>query len=207
MSFLTEMKERVEWFRTWSDAVNVAAVADHYGWAAIVTVDPDGVVVDRRRTELIDAALPSSPFEHDTQDLRIDAAVALVREVELSVGAHVRELWDTLSAVHGITSVAIREIPTLPPSIEERIGSYHARTRADSAMYRQILADDATARGWAVHFYDHRRVTDEATGTLGLSSDHLTAPRRDLGPPWTVDHQRAYAAALLVHHDIRETSS
>jgi hypothetical protein len=184
----------------------VAAVADHHGWAVVVTVAPDGTVVDRRRAELIDVALPSNPVEHEAQVLPLEDAVALVREVERSVTLHVRALWDALGTNHDIAAAAIREIPQVPSEIAAQIRSYHAQTRADSAMYRRVLADHATQRGWAVHFYDHRRVVDEATTTLGLASEHLATPRVHLGPPWTIDHRRAYAAALLAQHDDQESA-
>jgi hypothetical protein len=181
--------------------LTVAAVADHYGWAVVVAVASDGTVVDRRRVELIDAALPSSPVEHEGQSLALEEAVALVREVERSVALHVRALWDALGTDHDVAAVAIRDIPRVPSEIAERIRSYHAQVRADSAMYRRLLADDATQRGWVVHFYDHRHVINEASATLDVAPQHLTAPRGRLGPPWTIDHRRAYAAALLAQHD------
>ena len=175
----------------------VAGVADHYGWAAVVVVGPDGTIVDRRRAELVDPDLTASPFHHDAQGLPIDEGVALVREVEGSIALHAHALSDALSTEHGVTAVAIREIPRLPETIEEQIRSYHAQTRADGAMYRRVLAEEAAARGWPVHHYDHRHVEKEATAALGLDVDHLAAPRRELGPPWTADHRKAYAAALL----------
>ena len=184
--------------------IAVTGVADHHGWAVIVTAAADGSVLDRRRGDLVDPDLPPAPIEHDAQILRMDAAVALVREVEHSILLHVRALWDAVGSDHDIRAVAIRGIPEVPTSLEDQIRSYHARTRADSAMYLKVLAGEATSRGWEVHFYDHRRVVDEAIGTLGLAADHLAAPRRDLGPPWTADHRRAYAAALLVHRDMGE---
>ncbi len=181
---------------------NVVGVADHYGWAALVVVGPDRAVIDRRRTQLVDPALPASPIHHECQTLPLDEAVALVREVERSVSAHVQVAWDGVDADHDVAAVAIREIPRLPADIGEQIASYWAQTRADPAMYRRLLADGARARGWAVHFYDHRHVTDEATASLGLAPDHLQAPRQELGAPWTADHRRAYAAALLAQHDL-----
>jgi hypothetical protein len=69
-------------------------------------------------------------------------------------------------------------------------------------MYLRLLAAGAAERGWPVHNYDQREVMDEATATLTLAPDHLAAPRRALGPPWTVDHRRAYAAALLAQLDV-----
>jgi hypothetical protein len=181
--------------------VSVVGLADHYGWAAVVVVGPDGSVLDRRRAELIDDGLPASPIHHECQSLPIDEAIALVHDVERSVAQHAAVLWDALAIEHDVTAVAIREIPELPSTIEEQIRSYHAQTRADPAMYRRILADDAARRGWAVRFYDHRRVIDEAVATLGIDEDELAEPRSAFGPPWTVDHRRALAAALMVRRD------
>jgi hypothetical protein len=156
-----------------------------------------GTVVDRLRAPLIAPGLPANPVHHECQTLEVDEATALVEKVERSVTAHVQDLWEKVGADHDVAAIAIREIPDLPEALMDRIRSYHAQTRADSAMYRRILVEGATARGWDVHFYDHRFVEKQATDELGLAPGHLAAPRATLGPPWAADHRRAYAAALL----------
>ena len=171
----------------------MAGVADHYGWAAVVVVGEDRSVVDRRKAPLLDDGLPASPIHHECQSLPLAEAETLVAEVEASVAVHVSALWDDLARL-GVGAVAVRDIPDLPDGLEERIGSYHAQTRADPAMYRRLLVEDAARRGWAVSHYDHRRVEDEAVSALGVD---LTAPRGSLGAPWAADHRKAYAAALL----------
>ena len=180
----------------------VAGIADHYGWAAVVTVGPGGVVVDRRRAQLVDPALPASPIHHEAQALPIDQAIALVHEVARSIAGHVAALWDELAAEHPVTAVALKQLPVLPEELADQIRSYHAQTRADPARYRRLLAEGASGRGWAVEWYDHRRVVDEATAALGLGPGHVEAPRARLGAPWTADHRRAYAAALLAQHHL-----
>ncbi|MFI6731352.1 hypothetical protein ACIBI9_00350 [Nonomuraea sp. NPDC050451] len=71
-------------------------------------------------------------------------------------------------------------------------------SRADSVMYRQILAELAHARGWAVHFYDARDVEDQAAGILAeRAGEVLYGPRAVLGPPWTKDHRTALAATIV----------
>jgi hypothetical protein len=179
--------------------VVVAGVADHYGWAAVVVVGEDGSVVERRRAPLLDDALPASPIHHECQSLPLAEAEALVAEVEASVAVHVRSLWDSLAEQFGLGAVAVREIPDLPESLEARITSYHAQTRADPAMYRRLLVEDAARRGWEVTHYDHRSVESEATSALGVD---LTAPRETFGPPWAADHRKAYAAALLAQRAV-----
>jgi hypothetical protein len=65
-------------------------------------------------------------------------------------------------------------------------------------MYRKVLADLATERGWAVHLYDAKSVEEEARNMLGAgAANGLDSPRATLGPPWSKDHRLAFAAALL----------
>ena len=70
--------------------------------------------------------------------------------------------------------------------------------RADSVMYRQILADCAHARGWDVHFFDAADVESRAESVLGQRADEvLRGPRTTLGPPWSKDHRLALAATIV----------
>ncbi|MEM9611050.1 MAG: hypothetical protein AAGA99_26825 [Actinomycetota bacterium] len=39
-------------------------VAHHLGWAVLVAATSDSAVINRRRIELIDAALPAAPIHH-----------------------------------------------------------------------------------------------------------------------------------------------
>ena len=72
-------------------------------------------------------------------------------------------------------------------------------SQADSVMYRQVLAELARARGWAVHLYDARDVEGQAARVLGARADEvLHGPRATLGPPWTRDHRMALAATIIV---------
>jgi hypothetical protein len=57
-------------------------------------------------------------------------------------------------------------------------------SRADSVMYRQVLASAASDRGWAVHLFDAKDVEADAA--------------RILGPPWSKDHRIALAATIVV---------
>jgi hypothetical protein len=166
----------------------------------LVTVAADRTVIDRRRVELVDASLPALPHHHECQGLPLAQALALVRKVERSASACAADALGKLSASVSaeIAAVAIRECPTLPESVAERISSYWAQNRADSVMYRQALARAAQARGWSVHWYPSARVFHDAARVLGASAVepllHRTGER--LGPPWRKDHRVAMAAAL-----------
>jgi hypothetical protein len=71
--------------------------------------------------------------------------------------------------------------------------------RADSVMYRQVLAGLAHDRGWEVHLYDAKDVEDIAASILGeRAGEVLHGPRAALGPPWSKDHRMALAATIVV---------
>jgi hypothetical protein len=71
-------------------------------------------------------------------------------------------------------------------------------SRADSVMYRQVLAEVAGRRGWDVRLYDAKDVEAEATRLLGERADEvLRGPRVTLGPPWSKDHRMALAATIV----------
>jgi hypothetical protein len=65
-------------------------------------------------------------------------------------------------------------------------------------MYREVLAELARARGWAVHLYDAKDVEGQAGDVLGERADEvLRGPRATLGPPWARDHRMALAATVM----------
>jgi hypothetical protein len=71
-------------------------------------------------------------------------------------------------------------------------------SRADTVLYRHVLAEAAAARGWTVHRFDATAVEAAAARVLGDRADEvLHGPRRRLGPPWSKDHRMALAATVL----------
>lgn len=174
----------------------IVGVSDHGGWAVFVTVDRAGTVQDRRRVELVDEGLPAIPHHVEAQTLPPEEAVALIERVHACAMRRAGEALAALEAeVPGhIIGIALRECPELPPTIAERITDYRARNVADWVMYRQALAAAAAKRGWAVHWYNSRRVIQHASETLA----NFDGLRKTLGPPWTQDHRLALAAAVAV---------
>jgi hypothetical protein len=179
----------------------------------LVTVAPGGECLDRRRILLTEPGLPTHPHHHEgswavgryrnspgTRAVSLADAVALVERVRASAarGAHAALEALGASVPLPIGMIAIRTIPRLPPSIEQRIADNRAQTVADSVMYREAIAAAAEARGWAVYWYDRETVFREAAAALGIAQvdDVLTAMGRSLGPPWQAKHKLAAAAAL-----------
>ena len=175
-------------------------IAHHLGWAVAVTASVDHRVVDRRRIEIVGPGLPTAPIEHEGQLLDDAAAAALVARVRASAvlagSASLDELATALP--EPIVSMSLRSWPAdFPDDIAvRRRPPYNAS--ADSVMYRQVLAELAHARGWAVHLYDAGAVHGQAIRVLGARADEvLHGPRAVLGPPWTKDHRMALAAAII----------
>lgn len=171
----------------------VVGVADHAGWAVLVTVSADGELVDRRRVELLEAGLPCLPHHHEAQGLPEDQAIALVERVRQSALRCARASLEALGVAlpFPVDRIAIRECPRLPDTVMERIRDYRAQCVADTVMFRHALADAASARGWAVSWYDRKRVL----APPGVE-ERLTAVGKAAGRPWTQDHRAAMAAAV-----------
>jgi hypothetical protein len=184
-------------------------VAHHLGWAVAVTASDAHEVVDRRRIELIEAGLPVAPIHHEggphllhrkAEPLDDDALAALVATVRASaVRTTSAALDDLVHALPGpIVSLSLRAWPDDFPSdiaVQRRVPY---ESRADSVMYREVLAELGRARGWRIHFYEAKDVEAEATSVLGdRTDDVLHGPRATLGPPWSKDHRIAMAATVL----------
>lgn len=183
----------------------VIGVSDHSGWAVLVTVTADGTLLDRRRIELIASDLPKLPHHHEAQKLPLEDARDLIGRVRVSAEKHARLALDALAlAVSSrILGIAIRECPPLPPTIAERLTNYRAQNVADTVMYRMALAGAAEARGWAVHWYQRKKVLDGARDALDVADldVYFLNVRKSIGPPWTNDHKVAMAAAIVAASD------
>lgn len=183
-------------------------ISHHLGWAVVVSATDDHQVADRRRIELIEPGLPAAPIHHEggahelhrsTTRLDDEALAALVARVRASAARTASAELDDLEAQlpEPIVSVSLAAWPDDVPrdiAVQRRIPY---ESRADSVMYRQVLAEVARARGWDVHLYG-KDVEKAAAELLGDVADGvLRGPRTTLGPPWTKDHRMALAATIL----------
>jgi hypothetical protein len=187
-------------------------VAEHGNSVILVTLAPDGQLLDRRRIDLTHG-LPTHPYHHEgswavgryinstwARKFSLPDAIALVERVRDAAAHGAREALDALAAAvpQPITRIALRVCPTLPPTTEERIRDTRAANVADSVMYREALAAAAEARGWSVHWYDRERVFRDAESALGGEDidAFLRAMGQGVGSPWQARHKLAAAAAL-----------
>lgn len=175
-------------------------VSDHGGWAATVTVDADGRVLDRRRLELVEPGLPSIPHHYDAQLVRLDEGVKLVERVRASAErlAAVRLDEVAMAAGGAVGSIALRRCPPLSETIAECLQDTFARNNADWVMYRKLLAAAAEARGWRVLWYDAKTVCEAAGRLLGADFERRFGElRKALGPPWGKDQKLAFASGIV----------
>ncbi len=175
-------------------------IAHHLGWAVVVTASTDYKVVDRRRIELIEPGMATAPIHHEGKPLDDAATAALVVKVRASAVRATSAALDELATAvpEPIVSMSLRAWPLdFPDDITVQRRPPH-EARADSVMYRQVLAEQARARGWDIHLFNAKDVESQATSILGDRADEvLHGPRARLGPPWAKDHRMALAATIV----------
>lgn len=191
----------------------VVGVAEHGNSAELVTIARGGQLLDRRRIDVTGPELPTHPYHHEgswavgrylntpwARPISLPDAIALIERVHVAADIGARDVLEKLSAELAvpITGITLRECPALPPTIEERIADNHAQTFADSVMYRQALANAASARGWTVIWYDRETVLQRAATALATKDidAFLQKLGKTVGPPWQARHKLAAAAAI-----------
>jgi hypothetical protein len=135
--------------RTLMQRAAAVGAAEHGNSAVLVSVAPDGELLDRRRIDLT-RDLPTHPYHHEgswavgrylnspwARAISLADAVALVERVHVAAARGARESLEELAASLPvpIASIAIRVCPKLPPTTEERIIDTRAANVADSVMY------------------------------------------------------------------------
>lgn len=192
----------------------VVGVADHSGWAFLVTVgagDGGARVLDRRRCELLDGTVPRQPY-HAAEELDLDAADDLVSGVyaaaEAGAMAALASLADDLAACgHAPVALTIRGEKAALPSLTTVLGSHALIHAAEGMLYRAAVAEAASRSGLAVARHPPGEPDAAAVAALGTTRAGLdrllTEWGRELGPPWRKEHKQAAAAALgeLCHLD------
>ena len=189
----------------------VVSVADHTGWAHLICVASRGnvpAVVARRRVALIDKGLPTMPYEHDTAALREAEANAIIARLRQSVAARtsdaLRRVVSELAPAHTAVALAIREAPfdDLPPTVAAVRTSYRLLCAADGMLYQLAICHAARQLKLDVHLCRRGKELTQAAQQLGETpaaiEEFVSRSGRPAGPPWTQEHQRAYAAGIAV---------
>jgi hypothetical protein len=199
----------------------VVGVADHAGWANLVTVGASGdrggrhagppVVVDRRRCTLLDPDLPRQPY-HAAEGLTSGEAEALVARVGTAAREGARSalavLVDDVARAGSepdrwtLAALTVRAGGTrsLPDTVAGVLASHAAMHAAEGQLYRDALAEAAADMGLDVVVYGRGEELADASTALGTDAgtvaELVAALGRSIGPPWQKEHRHAAAAAL-----------
>jgi hypothetical protein len=166
------------------------------------------VVIERRRVTLIDAGLPTLPYEHDSRAMTEDAANALIARLRRSIAARTFEALGRVAAelapVYTVVAIAIRKPPFagLPRTVADVWKSYPLLCAADGMLYQLAICRAARKLEIDVHLYRRGEETSRAAEQLGVTAgeieEFVSRTGRPSGPPWTQEHRRAYAAGMAV---------
>ena len=175
-------------------------IAHHLGWAVAVTASEAHEVVDRRRIELVEPGMAMAPVHHEGKALDDAAAAALIAQVRVSAARATSTALDELATAirEPIVSMSLRAWPVDFPTDIEVVRRVPYEARADSVMYREVLAELARARGWdrpSLRRQGRRAPSRERPRGAGRRG--APRPRARLGPPWGKDHRMALAATII----------
>ena len=99
--------------------------------------------------------------------MRLRRCVAEVRASAVRATSRPRSTSSRRSLPEPIVSMSLRAWPDDFPTDIGTQRRVPYESRADSVMYRQVLADLGRARRWSIHFYEAKDVEAEAARVLG----------------------------------------
>jgi hypothetical protein len=177
----------------------------------VVCVAADGnvpTVVARRRVVLIDSGLPTQPYEHESTAMTEDDADALIARVRRSIARRttgaLQRIVTELQPEHVAVALAIRQppFPTLPATVAAVWRSYRLRCCADGLLYQLAFCRAARQLELDAQMCRRGEETSRAAEHLGVTpgdiEEFVGRTGRPPGPPWTLEHQRAFAAGIAV---------
>ncbi|MCH8813799.1 MAG: hypothetical protein IH957_01695 [Chloroflexi bacterium] len=181
----------------------------HTGWAVAVALGgrPEAPsVIDRRRLDLIDHALPRQVY-HAVSRLDSSSAEKLVGRVRECANAFakraVQSLIDELKAAdHAVVGIGVVVGGGWPVAgLARALSSHAAKHGAEGALYCDALIQAAEPSGLPVTSVYERDLYDLAAGVLRATPDsvrdRLTDLGRPMGAPWNQDYKRAALVAWL----------
>jgi hypothetical protein len=183
----------------------------HSGWAAVVAVarSVNAIqVIDRRRIELADPAIPGSvqPY-HAAEGMDPKPAQAHITRCINSTGklAHraIKSLLDDLSqSAHTVVGAGILLASGRPlPGVAAILKSHALIHTAEGELYRDAIIQTSNRLKIPVTAIKERELFEHGAAQLGISVDALQRKLNDLGrtigPPWQQDQKYATAVAWL----------
>lgn len=182
----------------------------HSGWAVAVAVagSPNQpIVLERRRIEIADAAIPGSrqPF-HAAEDLdaaRAEALISRCRESSQALAtAAISRLVVQFSVQHSLSASGMISGSGRPlPDLSAILRSHALLHTAEGEFFREVLARASESCSLPVKRVKEREVWDRGAEVFHLRPETLQqqiqALGRSLGPPWRQDEKLASLAAWI----------
>ena len=183
----------------------------HSGWTAVVAVSGwpgESVVLERRRIETADPAIPGSkqPY-HAAELLGVERAEALIRQCRDSstrlamhaVSSLVAQLKQNGLTVVGASILLASGRPL--PDLAATLRSHALIHTAEGEFFREVLVRACEHCSLQVTKIKEREIWDRATRVFGLPSadlqERIAGLGRSLGPPWRQDEKLASLAAWI----------
>lgn len=193
----------------------------HSGWAAAIVVagnlsSPN--VVDRRRIEIADPALPGSkqPY-HTAERLALEEAERLLRRcASSSASLAEKAVSGCLSGAqrrgHKVFACGILLGSGRPlPTVAAILASHALIHTAEGEFFRNLVSDACKHHKLQVIGVKEKELFSRCDTELHMSQDrlerHLTSIGRALGPPWRQDEKLATLVAWLVLATAGRTSN
>jgi len=159
----------------------------HSGWGILVAVADPGLVVARRRIEVLPQGGVKQPYHHAAEMELPDAERFLAASFAACQTMAAAALSDVVSALpYEIRGCALLLSSARPlPPLARVLSSHPLIHTAEGEFYRDVIRRACADLNFPVHGFVEKQVTE----VPGL------AP---MGPPWTADHKAAASAALQV---------
>jgi hypothetical protein len=175
----------------------------HTGWAVLVAVAagrPGIRVLHRCRLELLPPGQVRFVY-HQAAELPLNDAEKRIESIR-----RLAEDTATTAVASAMQSLTVSGacIPTASASLPDlaAILQSHARIHAaEGALYAGAIASACKHFDIPVIHVREREIWNRASAGAGMPEpqlkERIDALRKDLGPPWTMDHKIATAAALI----------
>lgn len=180
----------------------------HTGWAVAVAAGDFGssVVVERRRLELWDEAVPRAVY-HAARPLDLGDAIQLVHQAEeaadeAAMCALSEMVAELVAADHDVVAAGVvTSSMRLPSKLADVFASHAFVHAAEGHLFREALVHAVGSCGVHVLEVPARELTARAEAKWGWHPETLGQALaelgRSLGPPWQKDHKDATVAAWL----------
>lgn len=193
-------------------AETALGICMHSGWGVLVAVSGHALspkIVDRRRFEVIDPAVPGAkqPYHHAAtlrfaeSEKYLHQCASVSKQLAAGVIAElVRQQDRSGCSIIGaaILRSAARPLPPLP----NILSSHPLIHTAEGEFFRNVVADACDRLGIPVTSVRERDLATQAQASFAAAARRVQQTIAQLGtaigPPWTKDHKAATLAASLL---------